>query len=65
MSPASNRKLRSHSPGNGVATEGGVLDEEDFSIWLDWLDAEGEVDADALDVSEIYTNEFNPYAEEK
>jgi len=51
--------------GNGVATKGGVLDEKDFEIWLDWLDAEGEVDADELDVDEIFTNEFNPYAEEK
>jgi ABC-type nitrate/sulfonate/bicarbonate transport system substrate-binding protein len=50
--------------GNGVATEGGVLDEKDFTIWLDWLDAEGEVDADALDVSEIFTNDLNPYAKD-
>ena len=50
--------------GNGVATRGGVLDEKDFSIWLDWLDAEGEVDAESLDVSEIFTNELNPYAKD-
>jgi ABC-type nitrate/sulfonate/bicarbonate transport system substrate-binding protein len=50
--------------GNGVATEGGVLDEKDFTIWLDWLDAEGEVDADSLDVSEIFTNDLNPYAKD-
>lgn len=48
--------------GNGVATRGGVLDDKDFEIWLDWLDAEGEVDADSLDISEIFTNELNPYA---
>lgn len=51
--------------GNGVATRGGVLDQEDFEIWLDWLDAEGEVDAESLDVSEIFTNELNPYAKER
>lgn len=59
------KKVYATWSGNGVASPGGVLDEEDFTIWLDWLDAEGEVDADSLDVSSIFTNRFNPYAEER
>lgn len=51
--------------GTGVSTEGGLLRDEDFSIWLDWLEAAGEIDKGSVDVDDIYTNEFNPYAEEK
>lgn len=45
--------------GNGVATPGGVLRDQDFSIWIDWLKASGEVDTASLEPSDIYTNEFN------
>lgn len=51
--------------GSGVTTPGGALREEDFSAWIDWLDAEGQIDVDRINVSELYTNEFNPYAEEE
>ena len=47
----------------GVATEGGVIEDEDFTRWEDWLDDTGAVDAGELDVDELYTNEFNPFAE--
>lgn len=49
--------------GNGVATEGGVLRDEDFTLWLDWLESSGEVDTGSIKVEELYTNEFNPFAE--
>lgn len=48
--------------GNGIATEGGVLRDKDFSIWLQWLESRGEIDPGSLEVSDLYTNEFNPYA---
>lgn len=51
--------------GTGVSTDGGVLRDEDFSIWLDWLVAAGEIEEGSLDVDDVYTNRFNPYAEEK
>ncbi|MCF8609085.1 ABC transporter substrate-binding protein [Gordonia sp. HY285] len=51
--------------GNGVATPGGVLRDQDFSIWLDWLKSSDEVDADAVNPSELYTNKFNPFADRK
>jgi ABC-type nitrate/sulfonate/bicarbonate transport system substrate-binding protein len=49
--------------GNGVATPGGVLRDSDFSIWIDWLQASGEVEAAGLKPAELYTNEFNATAE--
>ena len=50
--------------GNGVATTGGVIRDEDFTLWLHWLESSGEVESGSIEPSEIYTNEFNPYAEE-
>ena len=50
--------------GTGVPARGGVIGDEDFTLWLDWLEAEGEVDPGSIEPSEIYTNEFNPYAKE-
>lgn len=49
--------------GTGVSTEGGVLRDEDFTLWLDWLEAAGEVEPGSVDLEDVYTNEFNPYAD--
>jgi len=51
--------------GTGVPARGGVISDKDFTIWLDWLEKNGEVDTGAIEPDEIYTNEFNPYAEEE
>ena len=48
--------------GTGIPTAGGWLREEDFTIWLDWLEASGEVEKGAIEVEELFTNEFNPLA---
>lgn len=45
--------------GNGVATPGGVLRDQDFSIWIDWLKDSGEIEAASLKAGDLYTNEFN------
>lgn len=50
--------------GNGVPADGGVLSEHDFSMWLDWLESNGEVEPGSLDVDDVFTNEFNPYADQ-
>jgi ABC-type nitrate/sulfonate/bicarbonate transport system substrate-binding protein len=39
-----------------------VIAEEDIQRWVDWLDSRGDIDGDELDVSDVYTNEFNPNA---
>ncbi|QBR93093.1 ABC transporter substrate-binding protein [Nocardioides euryhalodurans] len=51
--------------GNGIATPGGVLRDEDFELWTDWLEAEGQIDVDDLSIPDLYTNEFNPAAGER
>ena len=50
--------------GTGVPAKGGVISDDDFTLWLHWLEANGEVDPDSVKPSEIYTNEYNPYAKE-
>lgn len=50
--------------GAGIPAKGGWLRDEDFSIWLDWLEASGEVEEGAVEVGDVYTNEFNPYADD-
>ncbi|MFA6575597.1 MAG: hypothetical protein WCS84_09250, partial [Nocardioides sp.] len=39
-----------------------VIADEDIQRWVDWLDSRGEFDGDEFDVSDVYTNEFNPNA---
>lgn len=51
--------------GNGVATPGGVLSENDFDLWIDWLAAERQIDVDNIEISQLFTNEFNPYAKQR
>jgi ABC-type nitrate/sulfonate/bicarbonate transport system substrate-binding protein len=50
--------------GLGIATPHGLIRDQDFDLWLDWLKARGDVKTDAVKASDIYTNKFNPYAEE-
>ena len=50
--------------GTGIATHAGLIRDRDFDLWLDWLKSRGDVKAESLKASDIYTNEFNPYAEE-
>jgi ABC-type nitrate/sulfonate/bicarbonate transport system substrate-binding protein len=50
--------------GTGIATHAGLIRDVDFDLWLDWLKARGDVKTDGLKASDIYTNEFNPYAKE-
>ena len=39
-----------------------VIADEDIQRWVDWLDSRGDIKGDDLDVSDVYTNEFNPNA---
>ncbi|MBS7544856.1 ABC transporter substrate-binding protein [Ancylobacter oerskovii] len=45
----------------GIETEGGWIKKEDFAMWVGWLNSRGEVDGSALDLSKVYSNDFNPY----
>lgn len=46
----------------GVAGPGGVIDEVEISTWIDWLVRNGELEEGRFAPEDIYTNEYNPYA---
>jgi len=46
----------------GIAFPGGVIQGSEFSVWLDWLVKSGQLPAGKLRASDLYTNEFNPFA---
>ncbi|MEV4119671.1 ABC transporter substrate-binding protein [Micromonospora sp. NPDC049645] len=48
---------------SGVAGRGGVIGEQEFGTWIDWLAAEGELRGDRPKPGDIYTNRFNPFVD--
>ncbi|MGY1745416.1 ABC transporter substrate-binding protein [Blastococcus sp. SYSU D00695] len=48
----------------GVATRGGVIEDEDFTRWADWLQQTGALEDGELDPADVYTNEYNSFATE-
>ncbi|MBC2639772.1 MULTISPECIES: ABC transporter substrate-binding protein [unclassified Rhodococcus (in: high G+C Gram-positive bacteria)] len=46
----------------GVAGPGGVITDQEIQIWIDWLVRNGELEDGKLTPADVYTNEFNPYA---
>jgi len=46
----------------GVNGKGGVIEEREFSTWIDWLNGAGELNGKDVKATDIYTNEFNPNA---
>lgn len=47
--------------GTGVSAKGGVISARDFSRWIPWLQQKGLIKG-TPDVSKMFTNEYNPYA---
>jgi len=45
----------------GIAGKGGLITEKEVQLWIDWLVKDGQVKEGALQHSDIYTNDFNPY----
>jgi ABC-type nitrate/sulfonate/bicarbonate transport system substrate-binding protein len=45
-----------------IPTPRGVLRDEDFAVWIDWLVRDGQVRPGQVAPSDIYTNEFQPTA---
>lgn len=45
----------------GVASEGGVIDERELQVWLDWMIRDGELEPGQIDLASLYTNELNPF----
>lgn len=46
----------------GVAGQGGLISDKEFSTWIDWLDRSGELKGKQVSAANVYTNEFNPFA---
>ncbi|GAA3003461.1 ABC transporter substrate-binding protein [Streptosporangium longisporum] len=47
---------------SGISGKGGVIADKEFTTWVDWLEREGEIKPGQVKVSDLYTNEFNPFA---
>jgi ABC-type nitrate/sulfonate/bicarbonate transport system substrate-binding protein len=45
-----------------AATRGGVIEAREFQTWIDWLIRDGQLAAERVGASRMYTNRFNPYA---
>ena len=45
----------------GVAGRGGLISDEDFQLWIDWMVKDGELAAGQLPARELYTNDLNPF----
>lgn len=50
--------------GTGVATKAGLIRDRDFDLWLSWLRSRDDVKSGSIKTSDIYTNRYNPYAQE-
>lgn len=46
----------------GIAFPGGVIQDSELQVWLDWLVKSGQLPANKLQVRDLYTNQFNPFA---
>ncbi|MFD6059794.1 ABC transporter substrate-binding protein [Rhodococcus wratislaviensis] len=49
----------------GVAGPGGVITDKEIQTWIDWLVRNGELEDGKLTPADVYTNEYNPYANGK
>lgn len=45
----------------GIAATGGVIRASEFQVWFDWLVKSGQLGKKQLRLSDLYTNEFNPF----
>jgi ABC-type nitrate/sulfonate/bicarbonate transport system substrate-binding protein len=46
---------------DGIAGPGGVIADREFTTWINRLIAEGVIKPGSVNVSQLYTNEFNPF----
>jgi ABC-type nitrate/sulfonate/bicarbonate transport system substrate-binding protein len=46
----------------GVAGRGGLIQDREFQVWIDWLVKDGELRPKQLAPAELYTNELNPFS---
>jgi ABC-type nitrate/sulfonate/bicarbonate transport system substrate-binding protein len=63
------RRGRNEDPGalkywksTGVAEKGGKILDKELQVWIDWLTDRGEIKAGQVELSDLYTNEYNELA---
>lgn len=47
--------------GWGVAGTGGLMSDDEFQRWIDWLVKDGQLSAGQINADAVYTNALNPY----
>ena len=47
----------------GIAENGGVITASEYDVWIDWLVKNGELKEGEVKAEDLYTNEYNPFAE--
>ncbi|MFC9894358.1 ABC transporter substrate-binding protein [Nocardia sp. NPDC127579] len=57
-----NTDLLKYWKSSGLPTPGAVVQEKEIQVWLDWLARNGELKSGQLKAADLFTNEFNPYA---
>jgi ABC-type nitrate/sulfonate/bicarbonate transport system substrate-binding protein len=45
----------------GIAGQGGLISDREFSVWIDWLVKDGQLQSGQIEPKDVYTNELNPY----
>lgn len=57
-----NTELLKYWRSSGLPVPGAVIAERELRIWVDWLVRNGELTEGQVRATDLYTNEFNPYA---
>ncbi|MGW4365289.1 ABC transporter substrate-binding protein [Nocardia takedensis] len=57
-----NQDLLKYWRSPGIPVPGAVVADKELQIWIDWLVRNGELKPDQLKAADLFTNEFNPYA---
>ncbi|HWD06278.1 MAG TPA: ABC transporter substrate-binding protein [Amycolatopsis sp.] len=45
----------------GVAGTGGLIQQKELQIWIDWLGRRGDIEPGSVKASDLYTNQYNSY----
>ena len=45
----------------GIAARGGFIRPQEFQVWVDWLVNNGQLKANQVHLSQLYTNDFSPF----
>jgi ABC-type nitrate/sulfonate/bicarbonate transport system substrate-binding protein len=45
----------------GVAGKGGLIADNEFSLWIDWLVKSGQLKEGQIKAKDVYTNQYNPF----